>query len=66
MAQNGSKSLRNLVHVEKMQTVKSYGDALDSSTSEIIKIIKKPLEGLQTAKIIFLNHVVDFSDVCGV
>ena len=49
-----------------MQDVKSYGEALDSSTSEIIKIIKKPLEGLQTAKINFLNHVVDVLDVFGV
>ena len=44
--------------------MKSYGEALDPSASEMVKIIKKPLEGLQNAKKInFLNHVSTFCDV---
>ena len=30
------------------------------------KIVKKPLEGLQTAKGLTFSHILDFSDVCGV
>ncbi len=46
--------------------MKSYGEALDSSASKMVKIIKKPLEGWQTAKGITFSHILDFSDVCGV
>ena len=57
------KSLRNHYTVEKMETMKSYVEALDQSESGIVKIVKKPLEGLQNAKINFFNHVSSFSDV---
>ena len=30
------------------------------------KIVKKPLEGLQTEKGLIFSHVLDFFDVCGV
>ena len=49
-----------------MQTVKSYGEALDPSVSGIVKMVKKPLEGLQNAKINFFERVADFSDVYAV
>ena len=46
--------------------MESYVEALDPSVSEMVKIVKKPLEGLQNAKINFLNHVSTFSDVFGI
>ena len=49
-----------------MENAKSYVEALDPSTSEMVKMVKKPLEGLQTAKSNFLKNVSTFYDVCGV
>ena len=49
-----------------MENLKSYVEALDPSTSKIVTMVKKPLEGLQTAKINFLNHVATFFDVFGI
>ena len=46
-----------------METMKSYVEALDPSVPEMVKIVKKPLEGLQNEKINFLNHVSSFFDV---
>ena len=43
--------------------MKSYVEAQDPSVSERVKIVKKPLEGLQNAKINFFNHASTFSDV---
>ena len=43
--------------------MESYGEALDPSVSERVEMVKKPLEGLQNAKINFLNHASTFSDV---
>ena len=46
--------------------MKSYVEALDPSVPEMVKIVKKPLEGLQNEKINFLIHVSTFFDVSGV
>ncbi len=43
--------------------MESYGEALDPSTSEMVKMFKKPLEGLQIAKSHFFKRVATFSDV---
>ena len=46
--------------------MKSYGEALDSSVSERVEMVKKPLEGLQNVKYDFVKHVAIFFDVYGV
>ena len=46
-----------------MQNVESYGEALDPSEADMVKILKKPLEGLQNAKFNFLKRVATFYDV---
>ncbi len=43
--------------------MKSYVEALDPSESEMVKIVKKPLEGLQNEKFNFSIHVSSFFDV---
>ena len=49
-----------------MENMKSYVEALDQSESEMIKILKKPLEGLQNEKNqLFKSRVIFFRRVAG-